>query len=357
MLLGYASCKALALGRGPCLSGCLKALALLAVFSFTLAGGQTSGAVSPNGEIAGLKAKFVDVKGVRTRYYEMGRGEPLVLLSGGTWSAVSSANFWSKNIPGLAKRFHVYAPDALSSGMTGNPLNDNDYNIEGLVEHVNQFIQTLKLGKVHIAGVTRSGGTAFYFAAMHPDMVRTLIISDSVTAAPEGSTGDRAAGTATCQKLSDLEEAKCNCQFFSPENCATAFDDEYWEAAKYMASLPKAEETRAKIKTGVGGPLAFFVPIAVVGTPQLSGFNAFRKKWIERVRNEGILQMPVLLFWGYNDPSALVARGLELFDVIGAKNPRVEMVIINKAGHDAPREKPEEFNYRVINFIDRYAQR
>ena len=74
--------------------------------------------------------------------------------------------------------------------------------------------------------------------------------------------------------------------------------------------------------------------------------------WIERVRNEGILQMPVLLYWGFNDPSALVSRGLELFDVIGAKNPRTQMIIINKAGHQNAREKPEEFNYNVINFID-----
>ena len=276
----------------------LLALTLITAFLCALPAAPAGGAVSPNGEVAGLKAKFIDVKGVRTRYYEMGQGEPLVLLSGGDWTAVSSANMWSRNIPGLAKRFHVYAPDSLSNGMTGNPLNDNDYNILGLVEHVNQFIQTLRLGKVHLAGSTRSGGTAFYFAAMHPDMVRTLIIADSVTAAPEGSTGDRAAATARCQTLSDFEEARCNCQFFSGELCATSFDDEYWEAAKYMASLPKAEETRAKIKMGVGGPLAFFVPIAVVGSPQLAGFNAFRKQWLDRVRNEGILQMSVLLFWG-----------------------------------------------------------
>ncbi len=313
--------------------------------------GKASAAVSPNGEVAGLKAKFVDVKGVRTRYYEMGQGEPLLLLSGGAWSAYSSANFWSKNIPGLAKRFHVFAPDELGCGMTGNPVNDKDYNIEGIVEHEYQFIQTLKLGKVHVAGSTRSGGTAFYLAVEHPDVIRTLIIADSVTATPEGSTGSRASRTAKCLTMPEFESEKCTCDALS-YNCSATYDDEYWAAAKYMGSLPKAEETRAKIKAGVGGPLAFFVPIAIVGQPQLAGFNDFRRKWIERVKNEGTLQMPVLLYWGFNDPSALVARGLDLFDVIGAKNPKVQMVIINKAGHEQAREQPEEFNYHVINFID-----
>jgi 2-hydroxy-6-oxonona-2,4-dienedioate hydrolase len=230
-------------------------------------------------------------------------------------------------------------------------LDDKDYNIEGIVEHEYQLIRTLKLGKVHIAGEGRSGGTAFYFAVEHPDMVRTLIISGSVTASPEGSTGTRADRTSKCLTLSGLEAEKCNCQALS-YNCAADHDEEYWAAAEYMGGLPKAQETQAKIKAGVGGPLGFFVPIAIVGQPQLSGFNEFRKKWIERVRNEGTLQMPVLLYWGFNDVSALVARGLELFEVIGAKNPKVSMVIINKAGHESARENPEEFNYHVINFID-----
>jgi 2-hydroxy-6-oxonona-2,4-dienedioate hydrolase len=343
--------EVLASHRRRRLTKILNVVALAVALLFMLVGSHTSGAVSPNGEVADLKAKFVDVKGVRTRYYEMGQGEPLVLFGSGNWSPYSSANIWSKNIPGLAKRFHVLAPDPLGCGMTGNPLDDKDYNIEGIVEHMHQFIQTMKLGKVHVVGETRGGGDAFFFAVEHPDMVRTLVVVDSVSAAPEGSTGSRAANTAKCMKLPDFEEAKCTAQALS-FNFEGAFDDEYWEAAKYMGSLPKAEETRAKIKAGVGGPLGYFVPIAIVGAPQLTGFNAFRKMWIERVRNEGILQMPVLLYWGFNDPSALVARGLELFDVIGAKNPKTQMIIINKAGHMNAREKPEEFNYNVTNFID-----
>jgi len=38
---------------------------------------------APNGEIAGLKAKFIDVQGVRTRYYEYGAGEPIVFVHTG----------------------------------------------------------------------------------------------------------------------------------------------------------------------------------------------------------------------------------------------------------------------------------
>ena len=88
------------------LTSAVRALTLL-----VLVGGHTDvfADANPDGSIAGLKAKFVDVKGVKTRYYEAGQGEPMVLVHGEGWSGHSSANTWSKNIPGLAKRFHVFA--------------------------------------------------------------------------------------------------------------------------------------------------------------------------------------------------------------------------------------------------------
>ena len=43
----------------------------------------------------GLAAKFVDVNGVRTRYYDYGEGEAIVLAGAGTVSG--GANLWSRS--------------------------------------------------------------------------------------------------------------------------------------------------------------------------------------------------------------------------------------------------------------------
>ncbi len=80
---------------------CLALALLLLIFGSTRARAE----FSTNGEVAGLKAQFVNVNGIRTRYYEMGEGEPMVLVHGGEWSGHSSANMWSKDIPLFAKRF------------------------------------------------------------------------------------------------------------------------------------------------------------------------------------------------------------------------------------------------------------
>ncbi|MBZ5541536.1 MAG: alpha/beta hydrolase [Acidobacteriia bacterium] len=338
MLITHDASGVLAQSRcWPPLRG-VKILALAALLLFALPGEQAWAAnAKEDGSIAGLTAKLVDVHGVRTRYYEMGQGEPLVLVHGEGWSGHSSANTWSKNIPGLAQRFHVFAPDKLASGMTGNPLDDKDYNIQGEVEHLYQFIQTLHLGKVHLIGQSRGGGCAFFLAVAHPEIVRTLVIIDSLTAAPDGP-NTRQEALAKCPKEPDWVEWKCRLQAISflPD---AAFDDEFWEAGKYMASLPKSLETAAKVKAGAGEPLA-------------SQFKEWKKTVHERVKNEGLLQMPVLLYWGRNDPSAVLARGLDLFDIIAEKNQRTRMFITNKAGHFHYREYPAEFNQNVIHFID-----
>jgi pimeloyl-ACP methyl ester carboxylesterase len=297
--------------------------------------------VSATGSIGGLEAKFIDVKGVRTRYYEAGQGEPIVLVHGEGWSGHSSANTWAKNIPGLAKRFHVYAADKLAAGMTGNPLDDKDYNIQGEVEHMYQFIQTLKLGRVHLVGQSRGGGLSFFLSVAHPEIVRTLVIVDSNTAAPDTGPTTREAALANCPKEPDWEEWRCRLRAisFKPD----AFDDLFFQTGRYMASLPKSQETVKKMAAGAGDPLR-------------SQFGAWKKQVHERVMKEPILMMPTLLYWGKNDPSAILRNGLATYDVIAAQNPNLRMIIANHAGHFHYREYPEEFNQNVINFIDYWGR-
>ena len=294
--------------------------------------------VSPTGSLGGLEAKFVDVKGVGTRYYEAGQGEPMVLVHGEGFSGHSSANTWSKNIPGLAKRFHVFAPDKLASGMTGNPQDDKDYNIQGEVEHMYQFIRTMKLGRIHLVGQSRGGGLAFFLSVAHPEIVQTLVIVDSGTAGPEVGQTDRQRVLTNCPKEPDWEEWRCRLRALSFKPDA-AFDDLFFQTGRYMASRPKAQETVAKLAAGAGEPLR-------------SQFNEWKKGVHERVKREGILQMPVLLYWGKNDPSAMLKNGLALYDVIAEKTPNLRMIIANHAGHFHYREHPDEWNQNVINFID-----
>ena len=319
------------------LNRCL-ALALLASLFGLFGASRARAEFSTNGEVAGLNAQFMNVNNVRTRYYEMGMGEPMVLVHGGELSGHSSANIWSKNLPLFAKRFHVFAPDGLASGMTGNPVDDNDLNIQGQVDHIYDFIRALKAGMVHLVGESRGGGCVFFLALQHPEVVRDIVIVDSNTAAPESSAAGSGASD-KCPKEPDSEEWKCRLLALSslPDQ---AFDDEYFMEGKYMSLLPKSQETVAKLKAGAGGEL---------GTA--SGFNRWKAEWYARVAKEGVLEVPVLVYWGKNDPLSPAASGQALYHLLAQNNPRVRIITLDKAGHFPFREYPEKFVDDVTSFI------
>ena len=99
-----------------------------------------AGSASPS-SIGGHQARFVDVNGARTRYYDVGSGEPILLIHGARPSGTSSANTWVPILTGLSKRFRVLAPDRLGHGMTENPK--GDYSVTAEMEHLYHFIKVM----------------------------------------------------------------------------------------------------------------------------------------------------------------------------------------------------------------------
>ena len=119
-----------------------------------------------------------------------------------------------------------------------------------------------------------------------------------------------------------------------------AYEKDYWDAAKYMFDLPKSAEARAKIKAGAGGR---------------KDLAAWLQGQRDRVQNDGVLQMPILLYrakqdrqdWLENDPAPKMQKAVAIFDILGAKNPNVEMIIMNDARHFLYRDHPELFAIRM----------
>ena len=321
---------------------------LLACFA-TLLGWGSSPALAqdkpdPKSEIGGLKSKFVDVNGVKARYYEAGQGEPMVMVHGGFTAGSSTANVFSRNIPGLAKHFHVYAVDRLACGMSGNPTSDKQYSYQGDVDFVYSFIQTLKLGKVHLVGHSAGGAIVLYLAIEHPEIARTLTI---LAVGPENPPQPQTKLVNMLKKCPDQSQyAGLKCRVYELAWLPTTFDDEYWKADEYMAGLPKSKEARDKLRSGSG--------------ESLQAAAAYRDKMLDRIKTEGMLQMPVLMVagkndvidWGEADATAQLKGEMALFDIIAAKNTKAQLFVFNNAGHFMYREHPVEFNALLVTWAD-----
>src|SRR5438874_641831 len=194
------------------------------------------------------------------------------------------------------------------------------------------------IGAYHAARVTLE----------HPEMVQTLILADSATLSPPiGNVAERRAaiglGTGAGARSPGAtlkDQLRFSLEALSKNR--EHITEEFLSAAVYMASLPNGKKTDAAMR---GDAAKRYEEIIAKGAEEMRG-------WIK----EGRLQTPTLLYWGNNDPSAIPAVGLALFDMISEKNPRARMLIVNNAGHFHYREHPEEFTRNVINFATGWSK-
>src|SRR5882757_11416344 len=88
--------------------------------------------------------KFAEFDGVKIHYIERGKGEPIVLLHGGT----SSLESWvtSGVVANLEKDFRVIAFDARGAGKSDKPRDPKDYGRQQALD-VPRLLDALKIGR------------------------------------------------------------------------------------------------------------------------------------------------------------------------------------------------------------------
>jgi len=112
----------------------------------------------------------VDLRGVRTWYDERGSGEPLVLLHGG----IVDSRFFEQNIPDLAERFHVYAPDRRGHGRT--PDVEGPMTFEAGVDDTVALLEDVVGGPAHLLGHSNGAFIGLLTTLRRPDLVRRLVL-------------------------------------------------------------------------------------------------------------------------------------------------------------------------------------
>ena len=285
--------------------------------------------------------KFIDIDGIRTRYFEAGTGPVVVLFHGGHFGshdAADCAEDWSLNFDGLAKWFHVYAVDKIGQGFTDNPKRDEDYTMAMVVQHAFGFLKALGLRKVHPVGHSRGAYLVARLVLEHPELFDSCILVDTNTLAPGISKNETVMANPPQPRLG-RESQRWVLQKYS-----YGFEhitEEWLDVMMRVAALPKYQEAVRKMEE-VGLRTTRFLPHLARQKDETLGI----------IRDRGF-GMPTLLAWAYNDPTATVDQGHALFDLITRSTPDSRMYIFNRAGHFSYREHPAEFNDMLRGFIQR----
>jgi 2-hydroxy-6-oxonona-2,4-dienedioate hydrolase len=292
----------------------------------------------------GTSPKWIDVGGIKTRYFEAGEGPPLLLVTGGNFGAGDAASIvetWDRNFLGLANEFRVIAVDKLGQGHTDNPSSDEAYTMDAVVHHLAGFLGALQVGPTHLVGQSRGAMAACCLTLWYPHLVQSCTLVNTSTLAPGiGLNEVFLGGTPHPHFTRDGQR-------WVFERCEVdkrLVDDHFLDEAEHVFALPKYLRSVQKMEDE-GLKARLFVP----------RLRQLKSDTLQRLANGG-MGRPTQVVWGTQDHTASVDRGMDLFHIIARRERNATMHVFNRAGHHPYREHPAQFNEIMFGLLRQTGQ-
>jgi 2-hydroxy-6-oxo-6-(2'-carboxyphenyl)-hexa-2,4-dienoate hydrolase len=281
----------------------------------------------------------VSAGGISTRVYESGEGDPLVLVHGGGFGSLYSLDCWSSVLGPLGLDFRVVAFDKLGQGHTGNPPSDEQYTFEALLAHATALLDSLALGPAHLVGHSMGALLVTRIALNRPDLVRTVVVVDSNTLAPDDPRfpwtrfyADLAKSVPPGPPTRETVRMEPDAQSRSRAHVSDDFVARLLEIARRPEHVEAAER------------------IAVLREPiWMPSILAARRQALADLDERG-LSVPALVVWAADDLSAPLPLAYSLFEHVVARTEHAELHVIGRSGHYVFREQPAAFTRVVTAF-------
>jgi pimeloyl-ACP methyl ester carboxylesterase len=284
--------------------------------------------------------QWLDVDGIRTRYFDRGSGPAVVFFHGGHYGSAdaSSAGIWDVNFVPLSKFVNVIAVDRLGQGFTDNPAKDSDYTMQASVDHAARLLRRLGKGPYHVVGHSRGGYVVVRLALEHPDLVATAIPVSTGTLSPGFNRAHLIFSNLPNWSARASLRALLEAYSFNPRWITPAVLD---EPERVLAS-ERHRIAERKMRDGLETGLFL---------PELTRQRTEVHRWL---LEKGI-PCPTLICWGYRDPGAEFERGKQLIEMFMKHQRRTELCLFNRSGHYVYREYPEQFSRAVLSFVMAHA--
>ncbi|MCK5823837.1 MAG: alpha/beta hydrolase [Ichthyobacteriaceae bacterium] len=235
------------------------------------------------------------------KFIDKGEGQPIILLHG----LMGGLSNFDAVIENLSKDgYRVIAPELPIYNL---PLLKT--NVKNLTNHVNDLIDYLNLENVVIVGNSLGGHIALLFAKNHPEKIRGMVLTGS-SGLYENSMGD------TYPKRGDYDYIKTKTEevFYDPKMATKELVDEIYDTVN--------DRNKA---------------IRILSIAK----SAIRHNMAKDITK---MNLPTCLIWGDSDTVTPPEVAKE-FDKL---MPNSELHWVEKCGHSAMQERPEEFN-RILD--------
>jgi 2-hydroxymuconate-semialdehyde hydrolase len=122
--------------------------------------------------------RTVQAAGLKTNLHDVGKGSPVLMIHGSGPGVSAWAN-WRLNLPVLAQRARVIAPDMAGFGFSERPAGYR-YTMDHWVAQAVGVLDALDVERADVVGNSFGGALALALAIRHPERVRRLVLMGSV---------------------------------------------------------------------------------------------------------------------------------------------------------------------------------
>jgi pimeloyl-ACP methyl ester carboxylesterase len=260
-----------------------------------------------------IHSKHIRVGNLDIRYFTGGKGEPLVVVHGGSGGG---AKEWLENMTELCQNFTIYAPDLPGFGLS-QPI-VGDHGVDEFVEFLDDFTTCVGLKSFYLAGHSIGGGIVLRYAVKSRHKVKKLVIIDGMGLGKEIALWVRLMSlSALCRSLGVAAATFMRAVARAVNAVYAPF------RFRFMNPLPIAMVL-------LGASMAIFRQEAAVLVPQLAA-----------------VMIPTLLVWGGKDKIVPVSNAYAAARLI----PGCQVHVFEDGGHSVYRQKVKEFAHLLTAFL------
>jgi pimeloyl-ACP methyl ester carboxylesterase len=253
---------------------------------------------------------------------------PLVLAYG----IGGNTDMWAPNTPGLAAGRRVVLWEPRGHARSDSPADPARYSFRRWALDLRDLLDHLGLRRAHVGGLSLGAGIATRFALLYPRRVRSLVVTNSSSAAGLPLSVENIVMRARSIEitLSQGMDAMAEYAMTSNPNVAGRL------ALDPSAKAEFYEEYRRLTPIGYANALRTLLAMDHITDD------------LPRLARHGI---PVLLIGGDQDPSLAPMR------VMHRKIRGSRLVVLAPASHFANRDQPAPWNRTVLQFLQRVEAR
>lgn len=258
----------------------------------------------------------IEVNRTGIHYESFGQGEALLFIHG----LGSSIRDWQQQIRHFSGHYRVIALDLRGHGRSDRP--SGPYSSALFATDVAGLLRSLDVGPAHVVGLSLGGFVACQLAVDHADLVRSLVVVNSVPSLPRDTSRDRFR-IATALLLRRLIV-----RFFGMRMLG-----------RFLATklFPRVDQTELR--------------------------QTFIERWAQNDKHAYLSSLATVSQWdlelrigAITCPTCLIAGEHDFFPLpwkesFAKKMPDARLVVIPRSGHFTPLDEPDRFNAAVMEFL------